>query len=164
MENQSKAACWPEMENVKMCNYVHLQALFGWSISISAKYSLPIWAHYGVLVGSLRLNNRKGLASDIFDTFNTFQHCSWRHWSRLLGTKWQHSGIWQWLNLSATGQCYLAELCYGPCLVHSVCLRWPVLCFAIPQVFESVQRILRKCCSLLALQSGMRQARCQKGE
>ena len=29
MENQSKAACWPEMENVKMCNYVHLQALFG---------------------------------------------------------------------------------------------------------------------------------------
>ena len=149
-----------------MCNYVHLQALFGSSINISAKCSLPIWAPYGgaALVCSLRLNSRKGLASDTFDTSDTFQHCSWRHWSRLLGTKWQHSGIWQWLNLSARGQCYLAGPCHGHCLVHSVSFRWPVLCFAIPQVSESVQRILQRCCSSLALQSGMRQARCQKGE
>ena len=42
------------------------------------------------------MKRRKGLARDVFESYNTFAtqsglNCLWRHWDRLPGTKWQHS-------------------------------------------------------------------------
>ena len=107
---QSKGASWPEN---KVCKYWPLLALVDSPLFIPKKYFgwgggeglLQIWApqHIAILVCSLPMRSRKKVGSwPIWYTCHPCQPCSWRHWHKLLGTKWQNSHV---LTTASRGFC-----------------------------------------------------------